>query len=391
MRDVSAIPATPWPDPWHLPLGPRLAALARARRRVAYFYERADNSTFRYRVYNMVRALNEGGAAGDGIGAGYFFHDDLHALDRISALADQLVLCRVRFDDRVGRLIAAFRRLGKPVLFDIDDHVFDHRLVPLLVQTLDLDPDDPRVWDDWFAYTSRLGTTLRECDGAIATTQVLAGHMAAFSGRPVHVVPNFLNDEQLAISDRLFEAVRTQPLGADGLVHLGYFSGSPSHNKDFAIVAPALEALLADDPRLGVTVVGYIEPGPGLARFGSRVVKFPFQDYVNLQRLIAAVEFNLMPLQHNEFTCAKSELKYFDAAVVGTVSIASPTTTYAAAIRHGDTGWLAQAHEWQRVIRQALDARDDYAAMTGRAREHARATFTPQAQRPAILRALGWA
>jgi glycosyltransferase involved in cell wall biosynthesis len=206
----------------------------------------------------------------------------------------------------------------------------------------------------------------------------------------VAVVPNFLNAEQLDISDRLYQAVRTQPLGGDGLVHLGYFSGSPSHNKDFALVAPALERLLEQDASLGVVVVGFIEPGPGLARFGERVRKFPFQDYVNLQRLIASVEFNLMPLQHNDFTCAKSELKYFDAAVVGTVSIASPTTTYAAAIEHGANGWLARAHEWERVIREALDARAGYAAMAERARGHAREFFQPARQRQAILDALGW-
>ncbi len=115
--------------------------------------------------------------------------------------------------------------------------------------------------------------------------------------------------------------------------------------------------------------------------------KFPFQDYVNLQRLIAAVEFNLMPLQFNEFTCAKSELKYFDAAVVGSVSIASPTHTYASVIRHGENGYLAQAHQWQRVIREALDARERYAEIATRAHDEARQHYRPQAQRENILRA----
>jgi glycosyltransferase involved in cell wall biosynthesis len=262
MRRVDEVRAVAYADPWHRPIGERLRGLARGRQRVAYFYEQADNSTFRYRVYNMVRALN---AVDDGVSAGYFFHDDLGDLDLIADTADRLVICRTRYDDRVGRLIAAFRRRGKPVLFDIDDLVFDHRLTPLLVQTLDLDTRDPRVWDDWFAYTSRLGTTLLQCDAAITTTAPLAEAMAAFTGKPVAVVPNFLNPEQLEISDRLYEHVRQQPLGQDGLVHLGYFSGSPSHNRDFALVRRALAALLADDPGLGVVVVGYMEPGPELA------------------------------------------------------------------------------------------------------------------------------
>ncbi|NWG73365.1 MAG: glycosyltransferase [Rubrivivax sp.] len=386
MRRLDAVAAIPYRDPWTVVLADRLRRLAGGRRRVAYFYEQADNSTFRYRVYNMAQVLNDG--SGD-VSAAYFFHEDLAELDLISELADRLVICRTRWDDRVGRLIAAFRRLGKPVLYDIDDYVFDTRLVPTLVDTLDLDPADPRVWDDWFAYTSRLGTTLRQCDRAIATTPTLARAMADFAGIPVSVAPNFLNVEQLEVSDRLFAATMQAPLGEDGLVHLGYFSGSPSHNKDFAIIAPALEALLEQDESLGVVVVGYIEPGPGLTRFGRRVRRFPFQDYVNLQRLIAAVEYNLMPLQHNVFTSAKSELKYFDAAVVGSVSIASPTTTHASVIRHGENGYLAQAHQWQRVIREALDDRPRYRELAQRAHDHARAVFGHEHQRETILRALG--
>ena len=53
-----------------------------------------------------------------------------------------------------------------------------------------------------------------------------------------------------------------------------------------------------------------------------------------------------MPLQYNAFTNCKSELKYFEAAVVGTQTIASPMFTYARAIRHGENGYLAQAHQW---------------------------------------------
>lgn len=386
MRLLDSVAAIPYRDPWAIGLGERLRLLASGRQRVAYFYEQADNSTFRYRVYNMAQVLNDG--RGD-VGAGYFFHQDLAELDLIASLADRLVICRTRWDDRVGRLIAAFRRLGKPVLYDIDDYVFDNRLVPTLVSTLDLDPADPRVWDDWFAYTSRLGATLRECDAAIATTAALAQAMSAFGGIPAAVAPNFLNAEQLALSDRLYEVTAAQPLGQDGLVHLGYFSGSPSHNKDFAIVAPALEALLEEDPTLGVVVVGYIEPGPHLSRFGKRVRKFPFQDYVNLQRLIASVEYNLMPLQYNEFTSAKSELKYFDAAVVGTPSIASPTPTYAAVIRHGENGYLAQAHQWHSVIRAALDDRARYREVAQQARRHARAAFGAEHQRATILLAVG--
>ena len=74
MLSLETIPAVVYTDPWVLPLTERLRMLAAGRTRVAYFYERADNSTFRYRIYNMVQVIN---SANLGISASYFFLDDL--------------------------------------------------------------------------------------------------------------------------------------------------------------------------------------------------------------------------------------------------------------------------------------------------------------------------
>lgn len=383
---LEAVPPVEHRDPWNLPLQDRLRMLARRTRRVAYFYELADNSTFRYRVHNMVEVLNEDD--GD-VGASYFFLADLHRLDEIADLADMLVICRTRYDHRVARLVKAFRNRRKRVLYDIDDFVFDVDYVHLIVNTLDLDEDDPKIWHDWFSYNSRLGATLKLCDAGITTNEELASRMRDYGDFPVAVVPNFMNREQLALSERIRAAKAAQRPGADGLIHFGYFSGSPSHNRDFAIAVPALEELLASDERVGVVVVGYIEAGPRLERFGSRVKRHAFQDYVNLQRLIGSVEFNLMPLQFNAFTDCKSELKYFEAAAVGTLSIASPSHVYERTLVHGVTGYLAQAHEWAAVMRQALARIDDYGAIAARAQADALAKYSWRTQREGICEALG--
>lgn len=389
MLGLEAVAPIQYRDPWQQPLATRLRQLAQGRHRVAYFYEQADNSTFRYRVYNMVQVLDE--RPGE-VSAGYFFLEDLPRLGgptELAARADQLVICRARYDHQIAQLVAAFKARGKPVFFDTDDLVFDHRYAHLILDTLDVNAQDPRAWDYWFAYTSRIGATLRLCDAAITTTAPLARRISEFADVPVAVVPNFLNREQMEYSDRLYAAKAPPELGESGLVHLGYFSGSPSHNRDFAMAVPALAELMDEDPQLGVVVVGYMDPGPLKERFGSRVTRFEFQDFLNLQRLIARVEYNLMPLQSNVFTHCKSELKFFDAAVVGTLSIASPTATYAPAIAHGHTGWLARSHEWAAVLRQALSQRHRYREMAHAAREEARAKYHWQVQRPAILAALG--
>lgn len=373
-------------EPWHQPLHARLKMLARGHLRIAYFYESANNSTFRYRAYNMAQVLND--APGDATSAGYFFLEDLHRLEEMADLAHTLVICRSRYCHRINTLVTAFRRRGKRVLFDIDDLVFDTRYAHLVIHTLDQDVTNPQVWDDWFATVSRLGETLRLCDGVITTNDTLAARISAFSPLPVRVVPNFINREQLALSEALYQGKVDSGFARDGRIRLGYFSGSPSHNRDYALITSALEQVLEDDPRLELVLVGYIEAGPALRRFGHRIRREPFQDYVNLQRLIGSTEFNLMPLQSNAFTHCKSELKYFEAAIVGTLSIASPTDTYTAAIEDGKNGYLAQAHQWATVIRRAVDRMADYPCLAAQAQTHARSKYAWDHQRDTLLRAL---
>jgi glycosyltransferase involved in cell wall biosynthesis len=320
--------------------------------------------------------------------AAYFFAEDLSELSLIAEVAHKLVVCRTRFDGDVARLVNAFKRLHKPVLFDVDDLVFDSSLTSLLVDTLGLDADDPAVWDSWFAYTARLGATALECDGGICSTAPLARALSSFAKFPVEVVPNFLNEEQLVLSCRIRQSKQQRaPLRDESMV-LGYFSGSPSHAKDFAILEPVLSDLLEEDPRVSLLAVGYVQPSAALARHKTQVKKAPFQDYLNLQRLIGDVDINLMPLQVNEFTDCKSELKYFDAAAVETVSIASPSATYAAVIRHGENGLLSRSLDWDRVLRDAMDRREEMPEMSRQALADTEQQFTWKTQWTALEQGL---
>lgn len=378
----------PYTDPWLLPLPTRLQMLSRGRRRVAYYYEEPNNSTFRYRAYNMAQVLNadESGETS----ASWFFRADLHQMDALVRTADTLVVCRSAYEYHLAQLIERFRAAGKRVLFDVDDLVFDSDFTHLIIDTLALDKSDPRVWPDWFGMISRMGKTLRYCDGAITTNAVLARRLAAFADLPVAVVPNFMNAEQLAMSADVWHEKAAAGFQGDGHITLGYFSGSPSHRHDFALVEPALEALLRDDARIQVMTVGYIEPGPGLAQFGARILRRPFHDYVNLQRLLGTVEVNLMPLQSNVFTDCKSELKYFEAAACGTISVASPSVNYASSIQDGENGFLSRAHEWTRRLREIVAGLGDYERLARAAHADALARFSWTVQRPALLAALGW-
>ena len=385
MIDLSDINPVPYADPWNISLLERFKKLQIGKKRIAYFYEKADNSTFRYRIYNMTQAIN---LSQEAISAAYFFLDDAAYFDDIAEKADMLVICRARYNHEVNQLIHQFKKRGKKVLFDIDDLVFNTDHTHLVISTLDADIHNPHTWDFWFAYISRMGQTLKLCDGAITTNNYLAEQIKSFINIPVSVIPNFINKEQLEFSELIFEKKKKVKSAKNGLIHMGYFSGSPSHNKDFNLVSSSLMTLFDFHPKLRLVLVGYIDIPEELNQFKDRVEKYPYQDFITLQKLIGSVEFNLMPLQNNLFTNCKSELKYFEAAIVGTQSIASPSFTYERAIDHTKNGYLAQTHQWESMINLALDNIANYHTMAEFSYESSKKNYAWYNQLDCIFNAL---
>jgi glycosyltransferase involved in cell wall biosynthesis len=363
------------PSPWEKPLLNRLQELTQSDFRVAYFSETFDQGSFRYRCYNMAQALNAHAA---GISSSYFVAEDLRALDNLPLHADILVLSRVRYDSQIHRLIDSFRGAGKPVLFDIDDLIFDARFAPLVASNLNF-----ALWgkdiDNWFALTSRIGATLDLCDSVITTTDFLADQIREVTGKHCDVVPNFLNQEQLAASAAISKDLDPNT------VTLGYFSGSASHQRDFEVAVPNLADFLGADERHRLTIAGYLDLPPALERFTDRVSRLPFMSPVDLQGAIATVDANLVPLQDSAFTASKSELKYFEAAIVGTPTIASPTPPYSSAILDGETGIIARDNNWRDAIARFLAlSSEERASLGDRAKIDAEAKFVGGIMAPGL-------
>jgi glycosyltransferase involved in cell wall biosynthesis len=68
--------------------------------------------------------------------------------------------------------------------------------------------------------------------------------------------------------------------------------------------------------------------------------------YEKLQYEIAEVDLNLIPLLKSNFTNCKSELKYFEAAIVNVPSVATDTYIYKEIIIDGHNGFLVEDLNW---------------------------------------------
>lgn len=364
---------TDLPDPppvstlWAAPLHERVQQMMRRPRRMAWVYRNPDTSTFRYRAANIVAALN---ADPDGdVGAAWFSELELDAIEHLVGRLDVIVLTRYPYCAPVARLVERAHQEGVPLLFDSDDLVFDTEFAPLIMDALDEDAEDHGTWSRWYAYLGRLNATMRQCVGGVTTVAPLQRRMQPyFEEDRVHIVPNFMDRAQQAFSRSLVEAKQRNGWKRDGSVTLGYFSGSPTHARDFAVLVPALRRLLAEDPGVRLRVVGKIDVLGEVAELPpDQIEVIGFMDYISLQRAIAEVEVNLAPLQHHDFTACKSELKFFEAAAVGTWTVASASPAFWGATTGGTNGRLARAHEWDDALREAVDLARDAGAYARRA------------------------
>ena len=77
----------------------------------------------------------------------------------------------------------------------------------------------------------------------------------------------------------------------------------------------------------------------------------------DLSSELVRFDINLAPLEvGNPFCEAKSELKYFEAALVGVPTVASPTVPFAEAIKHEITGFLASSpEEWYESLKRLVN------------------------------------
>jgi glycosyltransferase involved in cell wall biosynthesis len=199
---------------------------------------------------------------------------------------------------------------------------------------------------------------MHHADAALASTQYLAERMrAAAPQTPVYTVRNFLSTETLSLS----EAARRLPdrPSKPDLVTLGYLSGSPTHDEDFATAAEALRKVLVENEQAELLIVGPLQLPNCLAdrRVAGQVRRMDAVDWRKLPELMAeqGVGINLAPLDLSRSFChAKSEVKYLEAAALGIPTVASASEGFleATADRSKKCGCFLAANtdDWVRFL-----------------------------------------
>ena len=330
--------------PWNRPIADKIEVLRNAKKlnkkTVAFMYPIFDSSTFRYRGYNVVETLEY---SFQWTGA-YFEVKDIPVLEEALDVVDVLVVIRCAWDFELGDFIQKAKDKGIRVVYDVDDLIYHPKYMPIIIKTLGLKKG--KQWDSWFGLIERNHMITDMSDAFICTNGYLADYITTDYDKPCYIVRNYMNWMQEEVSERvLAEKLEKEP---EKPFIIGYFSGSPTHVKDLMIVMPEIETFLNNHDDAKLHIVGYMEL-PAEYDYLIRMNKIeyvPFQTFTDLQVEQAKVDLNIVPLVNNQFSNCKSELKYFETAIVGTLTCATPTYTYKQAITHRDNGYLCEAGEW---------------------------------------------
>jgi glycosyltransferase involved in cell wall biosynthesis len=312
-----------------------------------------------YRVARYVEAANAAGAH-----ASWIRLNQVPEHSQEIAHCNLLVIWRAGWDEHIAQAIETAHRVGAAVVYDIDDLLVDLEVVR--THFIDGIRTSGLTELQWQEQCARFRTTMAAADFCTAPTEELAANLRRFADSVI-VLPNGFDRMSFHVSRH---AVRHRRLEKpDGLLRIGYAGGSRSHQRDFVVAADAVARVLRNRPHCRLVLFQF--------RFGEDCTvpaliteEFPsfrgiehqieWQDIVppaELPERIARFDINLAPLEvGNPFCEAKSELKFFEAALVDVPTIASPAGPFRRAIRDGETGFLAKnPDDWYAALLRLVD------------------------------------
>ena len=341
------------------------------RRRVVrrvLFVVGIEGAPLRYRARLPAEALALVGVESD---VRHYRHPDVAGL---AARADAMVAYRVPATVEVLALIGSVRERGVPVLFDVDDLIFDPDVASEIPALEILPADEAELWMEG---VRRYRTTMEACDAFIGTTPALCRHATEVTGLPARLFANGVGVLLGQASDDALRRARRP-----GPPRIGYLSGTNTHDLDWAYVEPAIVEILIRHPGVELWLAGLVTPSAALEPVADRVVRFPFLPWLELPGVLRQVDVNLAPLAPgSRFNESKSAIKWLESALVETPTVASPTEPFRAATTTGVTAMLAATpEEWVEAVERLL-VDDDLRHLIGRrARREALLCWSPHVQ-----------
>lgn len=274
--------------------------------------------------------------------------EDLFGLMGQDLSAKLVIVHRAPYWPPFIEFVAKMRAKGATIVFDVDDLIFDEAVVPYI---------------DGFKYLSDEGKEgflnglrayrefILNADMCTTPTEFLADEMRKL-GKPAFRVRNAISQDNIEFFQTADYKRKVRP----SPFVVGYYSGTRTHQADFAVAAPALIQFMHETPDVIFRLIGDFDLHdwpqlvnwqhvhragdlPRLTRVGLMQHDAMIRDQLSCDLIIAPLEVG------NPFCEAKSELKFFEASLAQCPVIASATRTFVSASDNGRLADLAVTTE----------------------------------------------
>ena len=289
----------------------------------------------RYRCTHLAEALKSAGHTADVA----TIYDPVIRLEH-----DIVVLHRICANTEGQGLADAVRKSGATLIYGADDLVWE-AISPASSLGHPSSPVAPSSREEGLA--SLHLAMLQQADGVLVSTNALAEFAQEAGAKEAAVVRNWALEKEL----------QSEPLVADqGKFTLFYGAGTRTHDRDIALLVPALEELLTTGRyEEQLVLAGRVGCPVELLRTG-RVKRWPWCEWKYYVALTHGCDTVLAPLEATRFNSGKSELKWLEAAMCKKPTVASFWGGFREVIADGKDGFLAEnPEEWQAKILQLME------------------------------------
>ncbi len=281
------------------------------------------------------------------------------------------VFHRVLYTGQAKALFIKLKELNKEIIFETDDLVYDPKFLVHMDSFQQMNALERKLYEHGVGGEILADPAVKV---ATTTTSFLAEKLRA-RGKQVFIIPNKLSQHDVELANRARQAELPRN---DACVRVGYLSGTLSHNKDFATLTEALMQLLKRYPDMRLVLTGPIDTDPAFAAYEAQIERVPLIPREKFFSHIATLDINLAPLElNNPFCESKSELKFFEAGIVGVPTVAVANQTFREAIEDGVDGYVANGTEdWIEKIGYLMSDKQARVNMGEKARQTALARYT---------------
>jgi len=252
---------------------------------------------------------------------------------------------------QIQKFIEKIKEKDKEIIFETDDLLFDSQYIQQQDFFKNANPLEKRFFENGIGGEILADPYVKTCT---TSTSFLADKLKEHS-KQVFIVPNKLSKKDIEIAnvilskrERVEESREISRQARNDMIKIGYFSGTHSHNKDFASITTALMQIMEKYPQVELFLAGPLDIESELNKFSGRIKQLAYVPREKHFENIASVDINIAPLEiGNPFCESRSELKFFEAAIVGVPTVASATKTFQEAIADGADGFVASGEgEW---------------------------------------------